>query len=243
MTDKQHIAVIDDDPDIRVTFEEYLTDRGYRVSTVCGGEALREMIRLGDVPDLALLDVTMPGEDGFSLARFLSAETATKIIMVTASGETIDRVVGLELGADDYLAKPVDLRELFARVKVVLRRSSEPRQAAANSHPRSQPPAERIRFGLCELDLASQKLFDEDGREIWISTMEYDMLRVFADRPNRVLSRENLLELAHHGDWDPFDRSIDTRVSRLRRKIERDPGKPNVLKTVRGSGYIFVSEP
>ena len=122
MTDRQHIAVVDDDPDIRATFEEYLTDRGYRVSTVGGGEALRDLIGTGDVPDAALLDVTMPGEDGFSLARFLSSETGTRIIMVTASGETVDRVVGLELGADDYLAKPVDLRELSARVKAVLRR-------------------------------------------------------------------------------------------------------------------------
>lgn len=240
--EKQHIAVVDDDPDIRATFEEYLTDRGYRVSTADGGAALRDLFKRGDAPDLALLDVAMPGEDGFSLARYLSAETATRIIMVTASGETIDRVVGLELGADDYLAKPVDLRELFARVKVVLRRSSQARPVTADPSPRPNIPVERVRFGLCGLDLASQQLFDEDGREIWISAMEFDMLRVFAERPNRVLSRERLLELAHHGDWDPFDRSIDTRISRLRRKIERDPGKPSVLKTVRGAGYIFVCE-
>lgn len=242
MTDKQHIAVVDDDPDIRVTFEEYLTDRGYRVSSVAGGEALRALVASGDAPDIALLDVTMPGEDGFSLARYLSAATATRIIMVTASGEIIDRVVGLELGADDYLAKPVDLRELFARVKAVLRRPMTVRMGATGAGPAPSAPAERIRLGLCELDLASQQLFDEDGREIWISAMEYDMLRVFAERPNRVMTRENLLELAHHGDWDPFDRSIDTRISRLRRKIERDPGKPGVLKTVRGVGYMFVSE-
>ena len=243
MTDRQHIAVVDDDPDIRATFEEYPTDRGYRVSTVGGGEALRDLIGTGDVPDAALLDVTMPGEDGFSLARFLSSETGTRIIMVTASGETVDRVVGLELGADDYLAKPVDLRELSARVKAVLRRPTARRPAEPDPRPTPKAAAERVRFGPCELDLGSRKLFDEDGREIWISSMEFDMLQVFADRPNRVLSRESLLELAHHGDWDPFDRSIDTRISRLRRKIERDPGKPSVLKTVRGAGYIFVVEP
>ncbi|MGB3245013.1 MAG: response regulator, partial [Sulfitobacter sp.] len=123
MPDTQHIAVVDDDHDIRATFEEYLADRGYRISTIAGGPELRALVASGDVPDLVLLDVTMPGEDGFSLARFLSSETAAKIMMVTASGETVDRVVGLELGADDYLAKPVDLREMFARVKAVLRRS------------------------------------------------------------------------------------------------------------------------
>jgi two-component system phosphate regulon response regulator OmpR len=243
MSEQQHIAVVDDDPGIRDTFEEYLTDRGYRVSTIGGGEALRDLIGCGDVPALALLDVTMPGEDGLSLARFLSGETATRVIMVTASGETVDRVVGLELGADDYLAKPVDLRELLARVKAVLRRPAAAQPAVTNAHPAPRSPADRVRFGLCELDLGSQQLFDEDGREIWISAMEYDMLRVFAERPNRVLTRESLLEFAHHGDWDPFDRSIDTRISRLRRKIERDPGKPSVLKTVRGAGYIFAAGP
>lgn len=161
---------------------------------------------------------------------------------MTASGETVDRVVGLELGADDYLAKPVDLREMLARVKAVLRRappvsSTAPAAAAA---PRTSD--QRIRFGTCELDLGSQRLFDDDGREIRISSMEYDTLRAFSERPNRVLSRDSLLELAHRGDCDPFDRSIDIRISRLRRKIERDPGKPRILKTVRGAGYIFVSE-
>lgn len=240
MEDMQHIAIVDDDPDIRDTFEEYLADRGYRISALAGGAMLRELIAAGDVPDLVLLDVTMPGEDGLSLARFLSSGTGAKIIMVTASDETIDRVVGLELGADDYLAKPVDLRELLARVKAVLRRSA----VTTVDLPETRAPAAcntRVPFGTCLLDLASQQLFDEDGREIRISAMEYDLLRVFAERPNRVMSRDSLLELAHNGDWEPFDRSIDIRMSRLRRKIERDPGKPAVLKTVRGAGYIFVN--
>jgi two-component system phosphate regulon response regulator OmpR len=235
-----HIAVVDDDPDIRDTFEEYLTDRGYRVSALAGGKMLRELITSRDIPDLVLLDVTMPGEDGLSLARYLSAETTARIIMVTASGATIDRVVGLELGADDYIAKPVDLRELLARVKAVLRRAV----GSNNGSPDLGPPSlagAQVPFGTCLLDLDSQQLFDEDGHEIRISAMEYDLLRVFAERPNRVMSRDSLLELAHNGDWEPFDRSIDIRVSRLRRKIERDPGKPAILKTVRGAGYIFVN--
>ncbi|KRS19206.1 response regulator [Roseovarius indicus] len=237
MTCGQHIAVVDDDDEIRATFEEYLTDKGFRVSSLNGGEALRALIDGDDHPVLVLLDITMPGEDGFSLARFLSASTNVKIIMVTASGETIDRVVGLELGADDYIAKPVDLRELQARIKAVLRRSDPGTREAS-----VQKQASRVRFGECELDLQARRLFDLDGREIRMSAMECDLLRVFAERPNRVLTRDNLLELAHHGDWDPYDRSIDLRISRLRRKIERDPGKPEVLKTVRGVGYVFATE-
>ena len=240
MTEIQSIAVVDDDPDVTDTFHEYLTDRGYNVHTLNGGSELREFVASGEPLDLVLLDITMPGEDGLSLARFLTDTTDTKIIMVTASGDTVDRVIGLEIGADDYLAKPVDLRELLARVRAVLRRSGPSVQDVANVA--SASSADRISFGLCKLDLGSQQLFDEDGKEIKISAMEYDLLRVFAERPNRVLSRDSLLELAHHGDWEPFDRSIDIRVSRLRRKIERDPGKPEVLKTVRGAGYIFVSK-
>ncbi len=240
MENKYHIAVVDDDPDVRETFEEYLSERGYEVIALNGGTALREHVASDAPLDLVLLDITMPGEDGLSLARFLSSETDLKIIMVTASGETVDRVVGLEIGADDYLAKPVDLRELLARVKAVLRRAgSEANMQGAGS---SASTSERIQFGNCQLDLAAQQLFDEDGHEIRISAMEYDLLRVFAEHPNRVLSRDSLLELAHHGDWEPFDRSIDIRISRLRRKIERDPGKPEVLKTVRGAGYIFVAK-
>lgn len=241
MIDRQHVAVVDDDPDIRETFEEYLDDRGFRVSPIPGGAELRDLIESGDVPELVLLDVTMPGEDGFSLARYLTAETEARVIMVTASGETIDRVVGLELGADDYLAKPVDLRELLARAKAVLRRSAPALVPDAVPAMRANPE-DRILFGTCMLDLAAQMLIDEDGQEIRISAMEYDTLRFFAERPNRVLSRDDLLELANKGDADPFDRSIDIRISRLRRKIELDPGKPAVLKTVRGAGYIFVSD-
>ncbi len=240
MAEEQYIAVVDDDPDIQETFREYLSDRGYIVTAYGGASELREHLASGDPLDLVLLDVTMPGEDGLSLARYLSTKTDVKIIMVTASGDTVDRVIGLELGADDYLAKPVDLRELLARVKAVLRRA-EPGMGVDPSHSTGSS-REFVGFGNCRLDMAAHQLLDEDGHEIKISAMEYDLLRVFAERPNRVLSRDNLLSLAHHGDWEPFDRSIDIRISRLRRKIERDPGKPEVLKTVRGSGYIFVSK-
>lgn len=240
MQDSIHICIVEDDLDVRETFEEYLRDHGFRVTALGDGRALRELVASGEIPDLVLLDIMMPGEDGLSLARYLSAETTASIIMVTASCDIIDRVVGLELGADDYLPKPVDLRELLARVKAVLRRLEK--NVISRTSTEIDQNEFRVRFGECQLDLSVRKLFDEDGREIRISAMEFDLLKVFSERPNRVLSRDSLLDLAHKGDADPFDRSIDIRVSRLRKKIEKDPGKPEILKTVRGSGYVFVTQ-
>ncbi len=238
MDEQQHIVVVDDDEGIRETLREYLSDHGYRVTPLEDGSALRRLVESGDEIDLVLLDITMPGEDGLSLARYLSEHTDVVIIMVTASGATVDRIVGLEMGADDYLPKPVDLRELLARVKAVLRR------AAIKAKPPSPAgePARLVAFGKCHLDLDSHRLLDEDGAEIKITAMEYDLLKAFAERPNRILTRDSLMELAHHGEWEPFDRSIDIRISRLRRKIENDPGKPEVLKTMRGAGYMFVTK-
>lgn len=240
MEDKHHIAVVDDDPDVRDTLGEYLSDHGYRVTPCSGGSELRRLVDSDADLDVVLLDINMPGEDGLSLARHLTQATDVRIIMVTASGETVDRIVGLEMGADDYLPKPVDLRELLARVKAVLRRPSAATKGEGKSG--GELREDVIQFGTCRLDLGSHTLFDADGREINLSAMEFDLLRVFAERPNRVLSRDSLLDLAHHGDWDPYDRSIDIRISRLRKKIELDPGKPVVLRTVRGSGYKFVSK-
>ena len=238
MDDKQHIAVVDDDEGIRETFREYLSDHGFQVTALESAAQMRQLVQSETPVDLAILDISMPGEDGLSLARYLAEHTDIVIVMATASGETIDRIVGLEMGADDYLPKPVDLRELLARIKAVLRRAGPKTPAAA-------PAAEegrRVAFGKCVLALDSHQLFDEDGAEIKLTAMEYELMKVFAERPNRVLTRDMLMDLAHHGDWEPFDRSIDIRISRLRRKIERDPGKPAVLKTMRGAGYMFVSE-
>ncbi|HYQ72549.1 MAG TPA: winged helix-turn-helix domain-containing protein, partial [Gammaproteobacteria bacterium] len=156
----------------------------------------------------------------------------TGIIMLTTAADVVDRVVGLEMGADDYVPKPFDLRELLARVKSVLRRRSEPAHPAASSG--------RVRFGLCELDLGMHKLFGADGRELPMTAMEYELLRVFAENPDRALNRDQIMELAHHRDWDVYDRSIDLRIMRLRRKLERNPESPEVIKTVRGVGYMFV---
>ena len=237
MSDKDHIVIVDDEVDVRETLREYLSLKGYKVTALADGAALRQLVEQGEAFDLALLDITMPGEDGLSLARHLRETTTAGIVMVTASGETVDRIIGLEMGADDYLPKPVDLRELLARVKAVLRRRSEP----ANAKPGDQVEHALLVFGQCRLDTDAQKLFDEDGKEVFLSALEFALLKAFADNPNRVLSRDQLLELAHDRSNEPFDRSIDVRIARIRRKIERDPGKPQVIKTVRGAGYIYVS--
>jgi DNA-binding response OmpR family regulator len=230
-----HVVVVDDEHDIRDTVQEYLQLHGYRVSAADGGAALRRLAEAGDI-DLAVLDINMPGEDGLSLARFLREKGGIGIIMLTAADETVDRIVGLEMGADDYMAKPFDLRELLARTKAVLRR-----RATAEAPEAAAEPTTRVRFGHCLLDLDAHRLYDADGNEIAITAMEFDLLKAFAEHPNRVLNRDQLLELAHNRSWEPFDRSIDIRIARLRRKVERDPAKPQVIKTVRGTGYVYAA--
>jgi two-component system phosphate regulon response regulator OmpR len=235
MQGQKHIIVVDDEPGIRETIQEYLELHDFRVTTAGGGEELRRVIEDSEA-DLVLLDIRMPGEDGLSLARFLRAEKQVGIIMLTAAGEVVDRIVGLEMGADDYLAKPVDLRELLARIKAVLRRSE---RGPAADEAEAADGARLARFGGFTLNLESHKLFDAEGGEIPLTGMEFDLLKAFADNPNRVLTRDQLLNLAHNRDWEPFDRSIDIRIARIRRKIESDPAKPQVIKTVRGAGYIY----
>ena len=229
-----HILVVDDEPEIREMLVEYLELRGFTVTAVDGGEALRRTIADVDV-DLVLLDINMPGEDGLSLARFLRENTTVGIIMLTAAGEIVDRVVGLEIGADDYLAKPVDLRELLARVKALLRRMEALRQMPVVD-------AEEIPFGRCRLDLAAHRLINADGDDVPLTSMEFDLLKAFADHPNRILSRDQLLDMAHNRGWEPYDRSIDIRIARIRRKIEADPSKPEVIKTIRGAGYMYAAQ-
>jgi DNA-binding response OmpR family regulator len=235
----QHVVVVDDEADIRDTIREYLDMKGYRVSCADGGAGLREIIARDRV-DLVLLDIAMPEEDGLSIARFLSANTDVAIVMLTAAGDVVDRIIGLEMGADDYLAKPVDLRELLARIKAVLRRGGargdETEATTGSVGPRL------VRFGECELDLGAHRLYGPDGCDIPVTSMEFDLLKAFADHPNRVLSRDQLLDLAHNRGWEPFDRSIDIRIARLRRKVEPDPSKPQIIRTVRGAGYLFARE-
>jgi DNA-binding response OmpR family regulator len=183
----------------------------------------------------------MPGEDGLVLARELRSRSNVAIIMLTASGETIDRVVGLEIGADDYVAKPFALRELLARIRSVLRRTRTMSDAVSASAGNGEvPAATRLRFGRCLLDLDARRLFAPDSTEIPATAMQFDLMEAFINHPNRVLSRDRLLELAHKRGDEPFDRSIDIRIARLRRKIEEHPERPQTIKTVHGIGYIFV---
>jgi len=238
------LLVVDDDPGVRALLAEYLGGHRYDVRTADSGDAMRAEIERA-LPDLILLDIRLPGEDGLTLARYLRERYDVGIIMVTASGDVVDRVVGLEVGADDYVAKPFDPRELLARVKSVLRRMQakphEDARPAAEAPVAADPHAERLRFGRCRLDLASHQLFDAEGQEIPITSMEFDLLKVFAEHPGKALSRDRILTLTKNREWDPYDRSIDIRVARLRRKVESDPENPQVIRTIRGVGYMFVS--
>ncbi len=236
----QRVLIVDDDAEIREMTGEYLSGHGYEVALAADGAQMRAVLAqaaAGGLPDLVLLDLNLPGEDGLSLTRWLRANHDVAIIMVTGAGEVIDRVVGLEVGADDYLAKPFDPRELRARLKSVLRRTREraPRAAAA-------PAGRKVKIGRCTLDLATHQLTGADGAEVPITGMEFDLLRVFIENANRVLTRDQLLTLTRNREWEPFDRSIDIRIARLRRKIEPDPARPSVIRTVRGAGYLFAAD-
>jgi two-component system phosphate regulon response regulator OmpR len=209
------------------------------VTPADGGAALRKVI--AEKPaDLVVLDINMPGEDGLTLARWLRQETKAAIIMLTAAGDVVDRVVGLEVGADDYIAKPFDLRELLARVRSVLRRTSSKAEPAAKA--KAEKKGEEVRIGSFVLNLNSRRLFDKDGNQVALTGMEFDLLKALATHPNKALNRDQILDLAHGREWDPFDRSIDVRITRIRRKIEEDPSRPRFIRTVRGVGYMFVPD-
>lgn len=232
-TEQKHILVCDDEEDVREMVGEYLLRRGFMVSTAQDAVELREVLDEKSI-DALVLDINMPGEDGLSALRSLRVTNDIPVIMLTATAEVVDRILGLEMGADDYLGKPVDLRELEARLKTVLRRRSAP-----DPKPQDDKADGKVLFGPCTLDLQSAALFGPDGEEISITAMEFSLLKVFANNRGRVLNRDQLLEQAHDRDWDPFDRSIDIRISRLRRKIEPNAEKPEIIRTVRGVGYIF----
>ena len=241
MVQAQHIVVVDDEQPAREMVGDYLRMHGFTVSLCDGGASLRTTIAQ-HVPDLIVLDLNMPAEDGLSIIRDLKQRSSVPIIMLTATASAIDRVVGLELGADDYLAKPCELRELLARIRVVLRRSAPTQQpAAAPTSPAAAPAPDRarVRFGTKWLDHDAQALRDDEGNEHPLTASEYGLLKVFAANPKRVLSRDRLLELANARDAEAFDRAIDLRIMRIRRKIEPDPARPSVIRTVRGGGYLF----
>lgn len=225
----EHLLVVDDDGDIRELFRTYLSGMGYVVLEAADAATLREVLTARPV-DLILLDQRLPDADGLALARELRSASDVGIIIITGYGQPVDRIVGLELGADDYVAKPVDLRELLARIRSVLRRRT----------PRPQGVDEALLFEGWALDPASRSLTAPDGRTVDLTSGEFDLLMAFVRQPNRVLTRDELMNALHHRDAGPYDRAIDVQVGRLRRKIEADPTRPELIKSVRGAGYLFA---
>jgi two-component system phosphate regulon response regulator OmpR len=236
------VLVVDDEPELRSLLAEYFGRHGFEVRTAADAAAARLAIAEAP-PAMAILDINMPGENGLSLARWMrEAHPRVGLVMLTTAGESVDRIVGLELGADDYVPKPFEMRELLARVRAVLRRLETMTAAAAtqSAAEATSSPGRRVRFGACQLDLDERRLIGADGSDVEISAAEFDLLSLFARHPNRPLNRDQIMEQAHNRGWDVFDRSIDLRVMRLRRKIERNPDKPEFIKTVRNVGYVFV---
>ncbi len=229
----QHIAVLDDEADITRLLAGYLQGHGYRVSQVHDGRSLMQLMPL-DPPALVLLDLGLPGEDGFSIARQLREHWRCGLVIVTGRGDAVDKVVGLEVGADDYVTKPFDLRELLARIKAVLRRT-EPAESAA-----LPAAAQRYSFAGWQLDITARRLVAADGHEVALTGGEFDLLVAFVQHPGRVLSRDFLLEQTRGREAAPFDRTIDVQVGRLRKKLEADVDDPQIIKSVRGAGYILV---
>jgi two-component system, OmpR family, response regulator len=238
MTQAQHIIIVDDEAPAREMVGDYLKMHGFTVTLCDGGKSLRVAIETS-VPNLVVLDLNMPEEDGLSIIRDLKSRINVPVIMLTATASPIDRVVGLELGADDYIAKPCELRELMARIRSVLRRSAPVRPTEQGPATAGAKAKELVRFGTKWLDLEAQALRDDEGNEHPLTASEFGLLRVFAANPKRVLSRERLLELANARDAEAFDRAVDLRIMRIRRKIEPDPTKPAVIRTIRGGGYLF----
>ena len=232
MERSDHILIVDDDAEIRSLLTRYLEKNGLRATAVPDGRAMWRALDGGAI-DLIVLDLMLPGDDGLTLCRNLRAKSDIPVIMLTARGEETDRIVGLEMGADDYLAKPFSARELLVRIKVVLRRT---RSLPPNLQPQSDT---RLHFAGWTLDTERRALLAPDGSDTEIGGVEYKLLRVFLDHPNRVLSRDQLLDLTQGRAADPLDRSIDVQVSRLRQRLGDDPRNPALIKTVRGEGYVL----
>lgn len=234
MNETQHILVVEDDPDIRSQLTDYMVDAGFRVTAVESARLARQALDRDDFM-LVLLDLGLPGEDGLSFAAAVREQSSAGLIILTGRGEVVDRVVGLELGADDYIAKPYHLREVLARSRSVMRRLS--------GRATDDAKETKIRFGGWEFDLMRRVLVSSrDGHDVRLTTLEFQLLEAFVRNPSRVLTRERLLDLVTGRKWDPYDRAIDVQIARLRRKIEDDPRKPELIATVRGEGYMFMAE-
>lgn len=234
---KEVVLVVDDDENQRWLVKTYMQKHGYEVLLAEDGTSMRECISTRIV-DIVLLDVSMPGEDGFTLARYLREHHDVGIIMLTASGELIDRVLGLEIGADDYVTKPFEPRELMARIKAVLRRTTAQGQSPATTTSDNNNDS-RLHLGKYVIDQDRCEITNDKGDVISLTTMEFSLLTVFAENPDKVLTRDRLLALTHKGTNDPFDRSIDIRIGRVRKKIEDNPADPTIIQTVRGIGYVY----
>ena len=234
MENQPQILVVDDDREIRDLLARFLVRHGFRVETAADGKAMWAVLRDRRI-DLVVLDLMMPGDDGLTLCRELRGKSDMPVIMLTAMGEDIDRIIGLEVGADDYVAKPFNPRELLARIRAVMRRAGAVPRAGEG-----EAPASVLSFAGWSLDTGGRTLTGTDGQPVELTSGEFDLLLALAERPQRVLSREQLLDLTRGRESSPFDRSIDVQVSRLRRKIEPDPARPELIKTVRSGGYMFT---
>jgi two-component system OmpR family response regulator len=235
MTQQEHVLVVDDDAEIRSLLRDYLGRNGYRVTVAADGKGLWAALKTAS-PDLIVLDLMLPGDDGLSLCRALRAQSDVPIIMLTARGEETDRIVGLELGADDYVSKPFNPRELLARMKSVLRRA---KSLPANLR---RDEARAFRFAGWTLDAATRNLTAPDGVVVPLSGTEFKLLRILLDHPGRVLTRDQLVELMMSRDAGPFDRALDVQVSRLRHRLGEDAKEPLIIKTVRGQGYVLAAQ-
>jgi two-component system OmpR family response regulator len=235
MTTADHILIVDDDAETRNLLQAYLQKQGYRATTAADGRGLRKALETGR-PDLIVLDLMLPGEDGLELCRHLRAGSNLPVIMLTARGDDTDRIVGLEMGADDYLAKPANPRELLARIKSVLRRA---RTLPENLEPEA---VKAFRFAGWALDVATRNLTAPDGVVVPLSGTEFKLLRIFLAHPDRVLTRDQLIDFMISRDAGPFDRAIDVQVSRLRQRLRDDAREPRIIKTVRGKGYVLAAK-
>lgn len=230
---RDRIAIVEDEHDLRNSVAEYLTLQGFDVVQATDAQSFQTVLHDNAI-DIVLLDLRLPGEDGLSILRGLRQGSDLPVIMVTAMGDPVDRIIGLEVGADDYIAKPFEFRELLARIRSVLRRTKDSPAAPTD------PVAEKITVGRAVFDPDARMLSYEDEADTLLSKMEFDLLKALVSRPNRVLTRDQLLDLAHEEDWVPFDRSIDIRIARLRKKVEHTPSSPRTIRTVRGAGYMFT---
>jgi DNA-binding response OmpR family regulator len=231
----EHIVIVDDDELLRGRLAAYLSSEGYRVTTADSAATFRNIMRNERV-DLVLVDITMPGEDGLSLTRFLREQSEIGVVILTGKGDPVERAIGLEVGADDYVAKPFHLRELLARVRSVLRRTRPRSDRSAGT------AAPVVRFAGWRLDLAKRTLTSPHGAAVPLTTAEYRLLEAFVSSPNQVLGRDRLLEVVAGRKWQPYDRTIDQHISRLRRKLEQAPSQPELIKSIRGQGFLFAAE-